>query len=368
MENNVIFDSNRGIAFAATGGLPHSVENAIISGNIIYDIGHSPTGNVEYADYFHTSKNVTFENNIIIGVNKQSRWFAHNNDEQGMSVSCNVIINSHEMTGYRQWGTTVENNTYYNTTLQDPGDGISYSNASDANMVDLTFITDTYTNRPRNITLPGVVTTATSPHADGCFGTYLGKAGFPNPNNGSTNISTTAGLSWLPGNAANYDVYFGKDNPPAFVLNQTGANYEPDTLENGTTYYWRIDAKSDSETAEGMIWSFETVAADSVVTSLSPEAKFFQGSFYINNYPNPFNSVTNICFDLPEEGHVAVKIYNARGEELEETANAIYPAGSHSIVWDAHQVYGNKVPSGQYFHQIKFKNQVKINKMLLMKK
>ncbi|RIH62843.1 T9SS C-terminal target domain-containing protein, partial [Mariniphaga sediminis] len=113
---------------------------------------------------------------------------------------------------------------------------------------------------------------------------------------------------------------------------------------------------------------FGTASVDSVVTSLSPEATIIQGSFYTGNHPNPFNASTNIRFVLPEEGNVAVKIYNIRGEAIKEVTKATYSAGPHTIVWNACDGYGNKVPSGIYFYRIVYNNQVKTNKMILMKR
>src|SRR5207247_9147664 len=34
------------------------------------------------------------------------------------------------------------------------------------------------------------------------------------------------------------------------------------------------------------------------------------------NFPNPFNPATTIQFDLPNEGYVTLKIYNALGQEV----------------------------------------------------
>ena len=86
-----------------------------------------------------------------------------------MDISCNVIIDSYGQTGLRSLSTIIANNTFYFTEPQQWGDGKYYDNASIAKMEDLTFTTDRFSNNPREITLQGVLTTASSPHADGCF-------------------------------------------------------------------------------------------------------------------------------------------------------------------------------------------------------
>jgi len=57
-------------------------------------------------------------------------------------------------------------------------------------------------------------------------------------------------------NADSYDVYFGAENPPPFVINQVETKFEPGELEKGKKYYWRIDGKNSNGTTEGPIWSF----------------------------------------------------------------------------------------------------------------
>lgn len=173
IENNVIFDSNRGISFNDPWGLPYAVENALIRDNIIYNIGFDTDGGIEFGQLFYDSKNVTFEKNTIVGVDKLSRWFSYDGSEENLKVSCNIVIDSHESTGLLSGTTKIGQNSFFNTTLQYSRDGTHYDNASDAHMGDLTFITDRFTNDPYEITLKGVVVTENTPHDAGCFPTSI---------------------------------------------------------------------------------------------------------------------------------------------------------------------------------------------------
>jgi rhamnogalacturonyl hydrolase YesR len=69
-------------------------------------------------------------------------------------------------------------------------------------------------------------------------------------------------LSWTAGDTAtNHDVYFGTNpvpGPNEFRSNTTETTFIPDTLEFGTTYYWRIDEVGPGGTTTGQIWSFTT--------------------------------------------------------------------------------------------------------------
>jgi hypothetical protein len=86
------------------------------------------------------------------------------------------------------------------------------------------------------------------------------KASNPNPADGAFSVSTTAYLSWTAGyGATSHDVYFGTTSTPPFVCNQTFTTFDPGTMPNDTTYYWRIDEVNDLGTTTGDIWSFTTM-------------------------------------------------------------------------------------------------------------
>lgn len=104
------------------------------------------------------------------------------------------------------------------------------------------------------------------------------KATSPVPSHGSTDRPISQTLSWANGGGAtSYDVYFGTDSTPdstELVGNQTTPSYNPGTLANGTTYYWRIDSKNSAGTTTGDVWSFTTATAPTRVISLSGDLAF----------------------------------------------------------------------------------------------
>lgn len=57
--------------------------------------------------------------------------------------------------------------------------------------------------------------------------------------------------------------------------------------------------------------------------------------FKIHNYPNPFNPVTNIVFELYDESNIILEIYNIKGQKITTLANEHYPKGTHNVVWNA---------------------------------
>jgi len=87
----------------------------------------------------------------------------------------------------------------------------------------------------------------------------------------------------------------------------------------------------------------------------------------LGNYPNPFNPVTTLRFDLDYRSKVNVSVYNILGNEVITLQNGELNAGRHSLQWNASNSYGQRVPSGLYLYKVVSDNRVLTGKMLLMK-
>ncbi len=86
------------------------------------------------------------------------------------------------------------------------------------------------------------------------------------------------------------------------------------------------------------------------------------------NYPNPFNPSTKIKFTLPIDKKISLKIYDILGKEVITLINdEEYKNGTHEIVWNGTNKFGQKVASGTYIAQLKFGNFAKSIKMSLLK-
>ena len=53
------------------------------------------------------------------------------------------------------------------------------------------------------------------------------------------------------------------------------------------------------------------------------------------NYPNPFNPTTNIKFNLPQQSHVRLVVYDILGNEVATLINGTMEAGNHQIDFNA---------------------------------
>ena len=67
----------------------------------------------------------------------------------------------------------------------------------------------------------------------------------------------------------------------------------------------------------------------------------------MQNFPNPFNPSTEIRFDLPYAGDVSLSVYDVLGQKVATLAAGQYPAGHHSVTWNA-----SRQASGMYFYRL----------------
>ena len=64
-------------------------------------------------------------------------------------------------------------------------------------------------------------------------------------------------------------------------------------------------------------------------------------------YPNPFNAMTTIRYDLPTDARVRLSVFNATGQKVETLLNEHQAAGAHQTVFS-----GNRYPTGGYIIHI----------------
>jgi hypothetical protein len=85
------------------------------------------------------------------------------------------------------------------------------------------------------------------------------------------------------------------------------------------------------------------------------------------NYPNPFNPVTTIRYDLPENTEARLIVYNLLGREVIRLVHGHQEAGYHRVIWQARDLTGREVPSGVYIALLSTPKYSKSIKMVLLK-
>ncbi len=82
----------------------------------------------------------------------------------------------------------------------------------------------------------------------------------------------------------------------------------------------------------------------------------------LKNYPNPVKSSTTFSYQLPGNGFVSLKVYDALGNERTVLANEKQTTGLHTIDFDT-----KDLASGIYSYRLSFNDQVITNKMVVVK-
>jgi len=80
------------------------------------------------------------------------------------------------------------------------------------------------------------------------------------------------------------------------------------------------------------------------------------------NYPNPFNPVTSIRYDIPKNANVTLKVYDIRGREAATIVNEFKQPGSYMATFDA-----SYLSSGVYFYRLSAGDFARTMKMILIK-
>jgi len=86
-----------------------------------------------------------------------------------------------------------------------------------------------------------------------------------------------------------------------------------------------------------------------------------------NAYPNPFNPVTTLRYDLPEDALVNITIYDMMGRIVSNLVSSQQNAGYKSIQWNATNNAGQPVSAGLYLYTIQAGKFRQTKKMLLLK-
>ena len=86
-----------------------------------------------------------------------------------------------------------------------------------------------------------------------------------------------------------------------------------------------------------------------------------------NNYPNPFNPITTITYELPVNRHVNISIFDMLGRRVRTLVDQEMGAGTKSLIWNATNDNGKPVGAGVYLYQIQAGEFRQTKKMVLLK-
>ncbi len=150
--------------------------------------------------------------------------------------------------------------------------------------------------------------------------------------------------------------------PYPFILSTTATTYDDPSVEvpqkwqtADVNFYYQVrSAGISNKYVRSAVDGPEKQAI--VFDPLPSETKLY------NNYPNPFNPTTTFRYDLAENAHVSLKVYDVLGEEVATLVDEEQEAGYKSVEFDA-----GRFSSGVYFYRFSAESYQIILKMILIK-
>jgi len=86
-----------------------------------------------------------------------------------------------------------------------------------------------------------------------------------------------------------------------------------------------------------------------------------------NAYPNPFNPVTTLHYNLPEGSYVDIIVYDILGKVVNNLVDGNQSSGYKSVQWNATNNAGQPVSAGLYLYTIQAGDFRQTKKMVLLK-
>ena len=85
------------------------------------------------------------------------------------------------------------------------------------------------------------------------------------------------------------------------------------------------------------------------------------------NFPNPFNPITSISYEIMGEALVNITVYDLLGAEVVQLVNEIQQPGIKTTNWNGKDSEGNMVNGGIYVYRLNTNNYSETKKMVLLK-
>lgn len=129
-------------------------------------------------------------------------------------------------------------------------------------------------------------------------------------------------------------------------------SYEDEPQIDGV-YYYKLKAYS----AGGKL----VLESDAIKIGISGIRDFVLDQ----NFPNPFNPSTTIQYELMENSHVTIKVYDLIGKEVTTLVDRYENAGKYTVDFDASKF--SNLTSGIYFYKLETEKYSDVKKMILNK-
>ncbi|GAB4177886.1 MAG: hypothetical protein Kow00108_13490 [Calditrichia bacterium] len=374
--NNQFLNGSRGLYITGYNSTQYKAHNLVVENNQFVDNGAGGIS-VSHADHISMVKNI-FHNN-------GSRAIYINSCNNSLEISKNQIINSDNVGIYLQecngnshpdsTHLLISNNFVSTSDIGHNGIFLTYCSGMDIvyNTVHMSRASNVDASAFR-IEFPSAVTVLNNNFVNLAEG-YAYYAHYPAGIDSSDHnnvYSNGAALGFWNGDRAtltDLQTASGKDlasisENPAFI-SADSYKFTNSALDSAGIPYTHIQDDIEGTPRDTLYttvgaWKYDAnilaIGNDEPIVNLPKEFVVDQ------NFPNPFNPVTNIRFGLPSTAHVKIEVYNVVGQRVKIALDATMDAGYHTVQLDI-----SNLASGLYFYRVSTTNKVFVKKMMLLK-
>lgn len=129
---------------------------------------------------------------------------------------------------------------------------------------------------------------------------------------------------------------------------------------DGKKEYAFVNYSSDFSVWQDDGYAF--IIENQTLTSVDDENLSVNGYYLSQNYPNPFNPLTNIEFQIGDDGFVSITLFDLMGQKIKDIVSDFRKAGKYSVLFDA-----SNLPSGVYFYKMNVNDFTQTRKLILIK-
>lgn len=170
---------------------------------------------------------------------------------------------------------------------------------------------------------------------------------------------STRTITWLigqvnphQGGSVSFSVNFRADAPPG-----------TDVINYATIYFPSVPEITRTNGLLSIYPDLTSIDEDGIADAGSVPTRYALEQ----NHPNPFNPYTTLKYQIPQECHMTLKIYNTLGREVKTLIEKQQSPGYYAVQWDGRKEVGTEVSSGIYFYRIQAGTYVQTKRMLLLK-
>jgi len=109
-------------------------------------------------------------------------------------------------------------------------------------------------------------------------------------------------------------------------------------------------------------WVIDSLEIQKQPVAISDEPNLTNIDIISQNYPNPFSLFTHISYNIPENCHVTLNIFDIQGRLVETLVDAKQLSGEYKATWNS-----SKYNAGTYFYQLNAGGLTQTKKLLLVK-